>query len=131
MFKSLSQLLFTTILFVAFIGQTMAYSLIVSDDRISVLQTNTQTQSYSTEYDEHSSEASASEDDCCSVECCENECICPANACASVVYLDSNLSLSDQAVVSESLISFFTQAKCFISPPLYRPPIFTSKPILS
>ncbi|NMM40231.1 hypothetical protein [Pseudoalteromonas arctica] len=126
MFKSLSQLLFMIILLVAFVGQTMAYSLMTSYDSISELQTSTQLQPFSTE---HSSAKSASEDDCCDVECCENECICPANACASMLYLYSNLPLSELVVISESLNLLSTQATFFTATSLYRPPIFTSEPI--
>jgi hypothetical protein len=126
MFKALSQLLFMIILLVAFVGQTMAYSLMASHDSISELQTSTQLQSSSTEHDEHSPAESSSENDCCDVECCESECICPANACASMVYLDSNLPISDLAVISEPLNLLSTQATLVIARSLYRPPIFTS-----
>ena len=125
MFKSLSQLLFMIILFVAFIGQAMAYSLTVSYDSLSERQTSSQLPSNSTEYDQHALAEGTSEDECCDVECCENECICPANACASVVYLSNNLLLSDLPAVSGSLDFLFTRAKLFVAPPLYRPPIFT------
>ena len=121
MFKALSQLLFMIILLVAFVGQTMAYSLMASYDSISELQTSTQLQSSSTAHNE-----SSSENDCCDVECCESECICPANACASMVYLDSNLPISDLAVISEPLNLLSTQATVVIARSLYRPPIFTS-----
>lgn len=124
MFKSMSKLLFMIILLVAFVGQTMAYSLMASFDSISELQTSTQFQSSSTEHD--LSEESASEDDCCDVECCESECICPANGCASMVYLHSSLPISDIAVISESLNLLSTQAVLVIARSLYRPPIFTS-----
>ena len=123
MYKPLSQLLFMIILFVAFVGQTMAYASMVSYGSISELPTSTQLQSSSYE---HSSTKSSSQDDCCDVECCENECICPANTCASMVYLHSNLPLSDLAVISESLNLLATEATFFTATSLYRPPIFTS-----
>jgi hypothetical protein len=126
MFKSLSQLLFMIILLVAFVGQAMAYSLMTSFDSISQLQTSIQLQSSITEHDEHSSAESAAEDDCCNVECCESECICPENACASMVYLDSDLFVSELAFISESLNLLSTQATLVIARSLYRPPIFTS-----
>ena len=126
MFKLLSQLLFMIIILVAFVGQITAYSLMASFDSISELQTSTQLQSSSTEHNEYSSAENTSEDDCCDVECCESECICPANACASMVYLDSNLPLSNLAVIGESLNLLSTQAALVIARSLYRPPIFTS-----
>jgi len=126
MSKSLSKLLFMILLLVAFVGQTMAYSIMASYGSISEFQTSTQLQSSSTEHDEHSSAGSASDDDCCEVECCESECICPANACASMVYVDSYLPLSELAVITESLHLLSTQATFFIATSLFRPPIFTS-----
>jgi hypothetical protein len=126
MFNPLSKLLFMIILLVAFVGQTMAYSLMTSYDSISELKTRTQSQAVNTGHDEYMSAENTSEDDCCDVECCESECICPANACGSMVYLHSNLLLSDSVVISESLNLLSTQAALVIKRSLYRPPIFTS-----
>jgi hypothetical protein len=111
------------LLLLVFVGQTMAYSMMASYGSISELQTSTQFQSSSIE---HASEGNASDDDCCDIECCESECICPANACASMVYLDSNLPLSNLAVITESLNLLSTQATFFIATSFFRPPIFTS-----
>jgi hypothetical protein len=126
MLNTLSKLLFMIILLVAFVGQTMAYSLMTSYDSISELKTRTQSQAVNTGHDEYMSAENTSEDDCCDVECCESECICPANACGSMVYLHSNLLLSDSVVISESLNLLSTQAALVIKRSLYRPPIFTS-----
>lgn len=123
MFKSLPKMLFIILLLFVFVGQTMSYSIMASYDNISDLQTSTQFQSSSTK---HSSTGSDLDDECCDVECCESECICPANACASMVYLDSKLPLSELAVITESLNLLSTQATFFIATSRFRPPIFTS-----
>ena len=123
MSKSLSQLLFTILLLFVFVGQTVTYSIMASNDSIYELQTSTQVQSSSTA---HLSTGSDSDDDCCDVECCESECICPANACVSMVYLDSTLLLPDLIVITESLNLLSTQATYFIATSLFRPPIFPS-----
>lgn len=65
-------------------------------------------------------------DDCCDVECCENECICPANACATIVYLSTSVSLSVWVTLSDSSFPLTVQSTRYINKPLYRPPIFPS-----
>ena len=122
MFKPLTNLVFVIIFSVAFIGQSKGYLSSESSDLNAGLQTDSQPSSNR----EHSSAESASEGDCCDVECCEDECICPADACASMVYIFSNVSITDPAILSESPNVDSFQATFFISPPVYRPPIFTS-----
>ena len=147
MLKSLSKLLFMITLLVAFVGQAMAVHFVVPledtlDQQTKVLQVNVTSDtnndaSNNTNKDannvintntttvlEHKAEEN--EDDCCEVECCENECICPANSCASFMYLESSFYLSESILLTEPSLPSVIKATQFISASLYRPPIFTS-----
>ena len=147
MLKSLSKLLFMITLLVAFVGQAMAVHFVVPieetlDQHTKVLQVNVSSYtnndaSNNTNIDannvintnttkvlEHKAEEN--EDDCCEVECCENECICPANSCASFMYLESSFYLSESILLTEPSLPSVIKATQFISASLYRPPIFTS-----
>ncbi len=147
MLKSLSKLLFMITLLVAFVGQAMAVHFVVPledtlDQQTKVLQVNVTSDtnndaSNNTNKDannvintntttvlEHKAEES--EGDCCEVECCENECICPANSCASFMYLESSFYLSESILLTEPSLPSVIKATQFISASLYRPPIFTS-----
>jgi len=124
MFKALSKLLFMMTLLVALLGQTMASHFIASNDDSFHFQTEIQQEmfvSYSND-----SNTSQENEECCKVECCETECICPANTCASVVFLDTNLPISTLVALSESMLPFERKAPHFIATSHYRPPIFTS-----
>ena len=141
MLKSLSKLLLMITLLVAFVGQAMAVHFVVpleetleqhtkvvqvnvSSDTNNVTNTNINTNTNTTVVLEH--QAEESEDDCCEVECCENECICPANSCASFIYLQCSSYLSESVALTESLLPSVIKDTHFIATSLYRPPIFTS-----
>lgn len=129
MFNSPSKLLLTMILLLAFVGQSMASHFVMPIDEHSRLQTETQEQvpvSAHDNSDTSDTSGSVEDDECCEVECCESECICPANACASMVYLDTSLLFSGGELLSEPLLLAATKGTYYFSTPLYRPPIFTS-----
>ncbi|RLV59853.1 hypothetical protein D5018_09755 [Parashewanella curva] len=69
---------------------------------------------------------SEKEEDCCEVQCCENDCFCPANACAPVVFLELSLPTLESAKISEPVLPVKSKSTRFIATSLYRPPIFTS-----
>lgn len=122
--RPLSKLLLMITMLIAFVGQTMAYHFMASYD--SSFEQHIEIPQKTIINDNSSANPSESIDDCCEVECCESDCICPANACASIAYLDSRLLLSDIMVLSEPLLSLATKDTYFIASPFYRPPIFTS-----
>ncbi|PAJ72141.1 hypothetical protein CJF42_22815 [Pseudoalteromonas sp. NBT06-2] len=124
MLKPLSKLMLMITILVAFLGQTMSYHFMASYDGTSEFHTKIQQQTFV--YDNDSSNTSESIDDCCEVECCEIECICPANACASIAYLDNNIPISELLILSEPQLSLTTKGTHFIAKSLYRPPIFAS-----
>ncbi len=109
----------------AFIGQTMAIHFMAPNDGASEQHTNIQQPPLLNDANGNNTHASET-DDCCDVDCCENECICPANACASIAYLDNYLSLSELVVLSEPILSLTTKGTHFIARSLFRPPISTS-----
>ncbi|GAA6172857.1 hypothetical protein NBRC116592_25270 [Colwellia sp. KU-HH00111] len=118
--KSLLKLLLTITLLVAFVGQTMADHFISSNTTLSEHFTKIQVDIIVND------RVNALDDDCCEVECCENQCICPANACASIAYIDNNLPLTESMALSDPLLTLATKATYFIAASLYRPPIFTT-----
>ncbi|MUH71268.1 hypothetical protein [Psychrosphaera haliotis] len=151
MLKSLSKLLFMITLLVAFVGQAMAVHFVVPleetlDKHTKVLQVNVSSDTNNDASNSNNSytnidannvintnttkvlehKAEENEDDCCEVECCENECICPANSCASFMYLESSFYLSESILLTQPSLPSVIKATQFISALLYRPPIFTS-----
>lgn len=115
---------------VAFVGQTMGYHFMDSYDSNSESHTKIEHQIFVYDNDSASVsgniEVSDKIDECCKVECCEIDCICPANACTSIAYLDNHLPLSKLVVIRELLLTLATKDTRFIANSLYRPPIFTS-----
>lgn len=122
MLKRLSKLLITITMLFAFVGQTMAYHIVASDERVSAKKVKIYQQTVVNDKDEHST----LDDDCCDVECCENDCICPANTCATIAYLEDYRPLSEFVILGEALLSLATQSTRFIATSHYRPPIHTS-----
>ena len=122
MLKAISKVSVLTIMFVAFIGQAMAFNTAIpcdSGDEHSILskaeikaQVNTDSN-----LDEH--------DDCCGIECCSLDCSCIANACNSVVYFSASIAILHSEVTSETLNIHQLIQPCSVSNSLYRPPIIT------
>lgn len=115
---------------VAFVGQAMASHFLTFDDASVVQQVDIQQQS-AVEFDKnHDANAPADTsndvDDCCDTDCCEGECICPANACISMVYLDNSIAQSSLILISEFALATTQKNPQNIVSSLYRPPIFTS-----
>ncbi|MGB1197457.1 MAG: hypothetical protein ACPG46_00320 [Thalassotalea sp.] len=128
-------------------GQTAAYSFMVSHNDISNLQALSQapSQVFSTALSQDikqqtsvsahlnstvkaiaNAKASEIADNCCDVECCEGECICPANTCASALYVNMAFLQSIFTMLSESTLGLTQKQPHFIASSLYRPPIFIS-----
>lgn len=126
-------------------GQTAAYSFMVSHNDISNLQALSQapSQVFSTALSQDIKQqtsvsahlnstvkanvkASETADNCCDVECCEGECICPANTCASALYVNMAFLQSIFTMLSESTLGLTQKQPHFIASSLYRPPIFIS-----
>ncbi|MEP1445750.1 MAG: hypothetical protein ABJK37_06520 [Paraglaciecola sp.] len=137
MFTPLSKLLIMITLLVAFVGQSMAYHFVPPDEGSTSSQTvdgeasqqtkgNKLNDSLQNSLDGANTLASEDVDDCCDIDCCEGECFCPANACASMVYVDNTLTFSKLILNSELALPFVQAFPQYIASSLYRPPIFTS-----
>lgn len=124
---------------VAFTAQAITYHFMLPHDDASTWQPSSQAQLFDNQIESLNAQqgssqqklavndsASVKKGECCEVDCCENECICPANSCASTVYLKLNLPLIELVVLSESLLPLAIKQTHFIASLLHRPPIFIS-----
>lgn len=117
MFKPLVQLVVLITLLLTFTGQAVANHYALSVESFNDSHT------ISSQID--ASPNNSEENDCCDIECCESDCICPANTCASFLYL-SPLAQHPVQLINN------TFHQHFISSPLnriespFRPPIFTA-----
>lgn len=123
MFKSLTSLPLLITLLVAFIGQAMAYHYAGNNVDSFIQDVAAHEQSGP----EHKGLSSSEDvDDCCEIECCESDCICPANVCASMVYLDTDSLTSQILPLSEPMLLMLKKDTRSFSTRRYRPPIFAS-----
>lgn len=116
-----------------FVGQTVAvqYISIVNDipdlhDKSQLVNVVNDSSNTAKIADSALEEEDCNEVACCEVDCCESECICPANTCASIVYVDSELALSTVIILRGASQPFAAKSKQSTSSSLFRPPIFTS-----
>ncbi|MCG7550421.1 hypothetical protein [Pseudoalteromonas sp. Of7M-16] len=124
MLKPISQVFIIIAMLIAFVGQAVAYNFTMSFEQASTSLDLTHAPQTLTE---HSSKANASEaDDCCEVECCENDCVCPGNACISLMYLSTNVQSARVVKHSELVINIDISRPIPMTDSLFRPPIFTS-----
>lgn len=64
--------------------------------------------------------------DCCAIDCCDIDCVCAAGGCSSLMYLNNKLVITALSLVNESSAWLLPkQAKTIIGDP-YRPPILQS-----
>lgn len=127
MLKALSKVLIFTILFASFLAQAIANDASVFGKPaldFSTKENEQQERHLSIQTDTNKKQAIS--DDCCDVECCNTDCICIANACSFVVYLNMQLSETYPLLFGESV--FFQPIKLTnsILSIVYRPPIITS-----
>jgi hypothetical protein len=124
MFKAVSRVLVIAVMLVAFVGQAIAFN--------TSMLCETSVDSFSPNFSElvkHYDSKPIDTDnreDCCGIECCDVDCTCIANACSSLVYLNTEVDSTKTAALSDVVyMQQFEQPKS-ISTLLYRPPIFTS-----
>jgi hypothetical protein len=122
MFKAVSKGIIVSLIFVAFIGQTMALSIATPCDTSLDAQ-----HSSVSERIKHIEPASIDDElsaHCCDVDCCDPDCICIANACSSIVYLPASLGLTSAFVLTDLVFRPPSEQVNFFASLLYRPPIF-------
>ncbi|OHU95155.1 hypothetical protein [Pseudoalteromonas byunsanensis] len=118
MLKSLSTILVTLSMLIAFTGQVLAYAAMPCDmslDNHQVMMSM-----------DHSSKMASMDNSNMSsaADCCDTECTCPASVCTSIHYLSSYLLTTPVLYYSEAINRSLPQAPLAISSSLYRPPIF-------
>ena len=124
MFKPLSKVLVVVAMLNAFVGQALAYTSMsceMSADSHQSHMTMEHSSMKSHEGMEHGDmKASASS----SKDCCDVDCICPANACTSVTFLNSNNGSPDILGFTEAIANQGAEHPKSMSTSLFRPPIF-------
>ena len=124
MFKPLSKVLVVVAMLTAFVGQALAYTSMsceMSADSHQSHMTMEHSSMKSHEGMEHGDmKASASS----SKDCCDVDCICPANACTSVTFLNSNNGSPDILGFTEAIVNQGAEPPKSMSTSLFRPPIF-------
>ncbi|GAC21775.1 hypothetical protein [Paraglaciecola arctica] len=122
MFKAVSKVIIVALIFVAFIGQTLALSIATPCDT----SVDAQHSSVS-ERIEHKDPASIDTElsaQCCDVDCCDLDCICIANTCSSIVYVPAFLGLTSAFVLTTVIFRHPSEQPNSFASLLYRPPIF-------
>ncbi|MCP4260278.1 MAG: hypothetical protein GY774_22575 [Planctomycetes bacterium] len=124
MFKPLSKVLVVVAMLTAFVGQAFAYTSMsceMSADSHQSHMTMEHSSMKSHEGMEHGDmKASASS----SKDCCDVDCICPANACTSVTFLNSNNGSPDILGFTEAIVNQGAEHPKSMPTSLFRPPIF-------
>ncbi|MCF6457313.1 hypothetical protein [Pseudoalteromonas sp. MMG024] len=118
MFKPFVQLVVLITLLFAFTGQAVANHFALSVESLN----DTHTISSQIDVTSNGSEES---DDCCDVECCESDCICPANTCASFLYL-SPLAQHPVQLINNTFHQHYMSSPLSRIESPFRPPIFSA-----
>ncbi|MGS2719808.1 hypothetical protein [Paraglaciecola aestuariivivens] len=125
MFKPFSHILLVVVMLVAFVGQALAYSAMSCE-----MSVHANSESHAAKQMDHSTMDHAGMDhsnmmqNSSAEECCELDCVCPAQACSSVVVFTSNSGITSILPTSSLTISYLTFPLTAISSSLFRPPIF-------
>ncbi|KMT66762.1 hypothetical protein [Catenovulum maritimum] len=125
MSKAFSKVLVITLIMVAFVGQTFAYSAMScemppgSHESHMNMEHSNMGHHEGMNHGEMTKSSNAQTEDCCTLEC-----VCPANACTSKTMLISSVDLTYIQVLSESVATLKSKQPHSISTSLYRPPIF-------
>jgi len=125
MLKALSKVIVVVAMFIAFIGQSMAFITVNSYQSSPVANISINgTENIIKNVDHKDNNETIA--DCCDVECCDVDCVCLASGCLSLTYLNSEIIATQIAVFSEAIFLPQTEQIKSITSLLYRPPIFTS-----
>lgn len=127
MCKSLAQVMLITLMLIAFIGQTLAFSAMSCEMsmKMSPIEQLAQTdhipvKHYSSSLAIDTSKAVNKH----TQDCCDNDCVCPTNACTTTTALFSSVLTTAIYFESETPISLPTEQPNAIYSSLFRPPIF-------
>jgi len=124
MFKAVSRVLVIAVMLVAFVGQAVAFNTSTScETSIDSLSPNF---SEIVKHIDSNSIDTDSPEDCCGIDCCGVDCTCIANACSSIVYVNTEVDSIKITAVSEAVYMQPSEQPHSMSALLYRPPIFAS-----
>lgn len=122
MFKAVSKGIIVAVVFVAFIGQTMALSIATPcESSLDAQHANVSERIKHADLASIDTELSAY---CCDVDCCDLDCICIANTCSSVFYLPAFLGVTNAFILTELTFIPPSEQPTSFATLLYRPPIF-------
>ncbi|TWX50579.1 hypothetical protein [Colwellia hornerae] len=124
MLKAVSRIFVIAMMLVAFVGQAITFNTSMSCET-SVNSLSSNASERVKHYDLNTLDT-VSLEDCCGIECCGVNCTCIVNACSSSVYFNTVVNSAKTAVLAEVFYMQQSEQAKFISPLLYRPPIFTS-----
>lgn len=125
MSKVFSKVLVITLMLVAFVGQTFAYSAMPCEMPLGSHESHVSLDLPKLSHHEgmnHGEVNKSSNNQ--SKDCCDVECVCPANACSSSTVLNSSIDSTGMHILSESVAALESKQPHSISSSLYRPPIF-------
>ncbi|WP_158968571.1 hypothetical protein [Paraglaciecola sp. L3A3] len=122
MFKAVSKGTIVALVFIAFIGQTMALIMTTPCDNSLDAHHSAVTERIApTDLTSIDTELVTP---CCDVECCDLDCICIANACSSIIYLPTFYNLTSADFATLLIFRQTTEQTISFASLLYRPPIF-------
>ncbi|MBQ4832878.1 hypothetical protein J8L70_06460 [Pseudoalteromonas sp. MMG010] len=126
MSKSLSKVLVVVAMLTAFLGQALAYTAMPcemsADSHVSHMEMEQTSLNHleSMSHGDMKISDTGNYQDCCSVDC-----TCPANACITITFLNTNnVGLTDFLRIREAMYLQKVEQPTSISTSLYRPPIF-------
>ena len=125
MSKSLSKVLVVIAMLTAFLGQALAYTAMSCEMSADSHASHMEMEHSSMNHQESMSHGDMKTSDTGKYQdCCSVDCTCPANACTSITFLNTNVGSTDLLRVREAVFLQKVEQPTSISTSLYRPPIF-------
>lgn len=124
MFKAFSKIIVVVFMLIAFVGQALAYTAMSCDMSSGSHESHMTMDHSSMKSHEGMNHGDIHEKSSSAEDCCERNCVCPANACTSVIFLNSDNNEFDGFGLGEAVLSHNSEQPKSIYTSLYRPPIF-------
>ena len=122
MFKAVLSILVKVVMIAAFVGQAMAYSASIPCETAVEPHSSSDYRELTSDNDSHADNSQ----DCCGIECCDIGCNCVANACTSIVFINTEIVTTNLTTLSEGIYTQQPDQLITIDTPHYRPPILIS-----
>ncbi len=124
MSKPFSQVLVVSLMLLAFVGQTLAYSAMSCEMSAHVPAASQHMDMDHANMDHQTMDHSKMMQSGNTDDCCQVDCVCPANACSSVIVLDANVNTTGILPANSVLVGYLSFPLTSVSSSLFRPPIF-------